>query len=295
MLRPLGLPLAAIMAGTVITGPAASATAGTATAASTAPAGVEIVAHRGASSDAPENTIAAFRLADLQGADRFELDVQESKDHKLVLVHDTTLSRTTNVESVFPKRRPWRVRDFTLAEIRRLDAGSWFSKRYRGARVPTLDEALSAMRGSRMGLLLEIKSPRLYPGIERRVATELRHDPYWLPSTAVQSFDFDSMRKFHALMPKVPIGLLGKPAVADLPRLARFADQINPRYRDLTAAYVRRVQKLKMEVFTWTLNKRSSMRGAIRLGVDGIITNEPDTLSDVLEQKREDDEDEDDD
>jgi glycerophosphoryl diester phosphodiesterase len=286
------------MAGTVITGPAASAVAGTAAEASTAEAstaaaGVENVAHRGASSDAPENTIAAFRLAGQQDADRFELDVQESKDHELVLVHDTTLSRTTNVESVYPKRKPWRVRDFTLAEIRRLDAGSWFSKKYRGARVPTLGESLSAMRGSRMGLLLEIKSPRLYPGIERRVAAELRRNPSWLASTAVQSFDFVSMRKFHALMPKVPIGLLGKPAAADLPRLAKFADQINPRYRDLTAAYVRRVHKLKMEVFTWTINERSPMRGAIRLGVDGIITNEPDTLSDVLEQKREDDEDDD--
>ncbi|WP_256863055.1 glycerophosphodiester phosphodiesterase family protein [Microbispora sp. GKU 823] len=201
-----------------------------------------------ASAYAPENTVAAFDLARDQGADMFELDVQETRDHHLVLMHDTTLGRTTDAEEVFPGRAPWRVGDLTLAEIRKLDAGSWFSRKYAGEAVPTLGEALRAMRGSGLGLLLEIKEPRLYPGIEARVAEEIGRDPAWRGRVVVQSFDWDSMRRFHRLMPGVPIGLLGTPQVADLPGLARFADQINPPYADVTEEYVRRVHRLRMKV-----------------------------------------------
>ncbi|WP_424534183.1 glycerophosphodiester phosphodiesterase family protein [Sphaerisporangium viridialbum] len=134
----------------------------------------------GASAQAPENTIAAFKLAEQQHADMSELDIRETKDHQLVVMHDKTLTRTTNVARVFPDRAPWRVGDLTLAEIQKLDAGSWFARRYSGERVPTLAETLRAMDGSRIGLLLEIKSPRLSPGIEARVARELRQNPSWL-------------------------------------------------------------------------------------------------------------------
>ncbi|MFG3439438.1 glycerophosphodiester phosphodiesterase [Nonomuraea sp. NPDC047897] len=242
------------------------------------------VAHRGASAYAPENTVAAFELAAEQGADLYELDVQETRDHRLVLVHDTTLARTTDAEEVFPDRAPWNVGDFTLAEIRRLDAGSWFGPEYAGEPVPTLEEALRAMRGRGLGLLLEIKAPRLYPGIESRVSAALRRDPHWLAPgrTVVQSFDWASMRRFHRVMPRVPVGLLGTPAVAELPALARFARQINPPHGDVTAAYVRRVHALRMEVHTWTVDAPDTMRRLAGLGVDGIITNRPDVLRTVL-------------
>ncbi|MEU8804172.1 glycerophosphodiester phosphodiesterase family protein [Spirillospora sp. NPDC048819] len=252
--------------------------------------GVTNVAHRGASAYAPENTLAAVRLAKAQRADVFEIDVQESKDHKLVLMHDTTLTRTTNVEKVYPKRAPWRVSDFTLAEIKRLDAGSWFAKKYKRERVPTLDQMLKAMRGQGLGLLLEIKSPALYPGIEKRIAASLKRSPSWLrhdPSErrlAVQSFDRRSVRRFHSVMPRVPTGLLGKPKVKDLRKLASYADQINPAYGDLTASYVKKVHAARMDVFTWTVNDRGQMRKAVQLGVDGIITNRPDVLRRVLRE-----------
>jgi glycerophosphoryl diester phosphodiesterase len=249
-----------------------------------APSAVTGVAHRGASAYAPENTVAAFELAREQNADMFELDVQETKDHALVLMHDTTLARTTDVERVFPDRAPWRVGDFTLAEIRRLDAGSWFAPRYEGEPVPTLGEALRAMGGSGMGLLLEVKAPGLYPGIEARIARELRRSPSWLSPDrlAVQSFDWNSMRRFHRAMPEVPIGLLGTPAVAQLPRLAEFADQVNPPHTDLTPEYVRRVHAHRMEVFTWTVDDPATMRRMISQRVDGIITNRPDVLNDLI-------------
>jgi glycerophosphoryl diester phosphodiesterase len=293
MFRRLGLSLAAVVAGTttfIALAPPAAVPVRLAAAPSADDQRVANVAHRGASASAPENTIAAFKEADAQNADLFELDVQETKDHQLVVMHDTTLSRTTDAESVYPDRAPWSVASFTLAEIRKLDAGSWFDEEYEGERVPTLGESLRAMQGSGLGLLLEVKSPDLYPGIERRIADELRRNSFWLqpdPSErrlVVQSFDFESMRRFHEILPDVPIGLLGTPAAGDLPGLARFADQINPTQADVTKAYVGRVHGLKMEVFTWTVDDPAAMRRVIAAGVDGVITNKPDVLNDVLDE-----------
>ncbi|WP_200842160.1 glycerophosphodiester phosphodiesterase family protein [Actinomadura sp. K4S16] len=251
------------------------------------------VAHRGASAYAPENTLSAFRLAKAKGADMFELDVQETEDHQLVIMHDTTLARTTNAEDLYPERRPWRVADFTLAEIGRLDAGGWFAKRYAGERVPTLGRVLAAMRGSGLGLLLEIKSPALYPGIERRIAAELRRHPSWLRydpherHLVVQSFDWGSVRRFHAVLPRVPTGLLGTPDVDDLPDLAEYADQVNPPFGGLTESYVDEVQDSGMDVLTWTIDDPRDMERAVDLGVDGIITDRPDVLRGVLDDSDE--------
>ncbi|NUP00557.1 MAG: glycerophosphodiester phosphodiesterase [Nonomuraea sp.] len=242
------------------------------------------VAHRGASAYAPENTVAAFDLAARQGADLFELDVQETKDHELVVMHDTTLARTTDAEQVFPGLAPWRVRDLTLAQIRRLDAGSWFDRDYAEERVPTLDEALGATSRSAPGLLLEVKEPGLYPGIEARIVRTLRGNPAWLAPgrLVVQSFDWDSMRTFHRLLPEVPIGLLGTPDTGSLAGLARFADHVNPQYTGLTASYVKRVHEHGMKVFAWTVDSVDSMRRLLTYEVDGIITDKPDVLRDLL-------------
>ncbi|MEQ4719997.1 glycerophosphodiester phosphodiesterase family protein [Nonomuraea sp. B19D2] len=270
MFRRLAVILA--ISTTVLTTPAQAATAAT------------NVAHRGASAYAPENTIAAFELADKQRADMFELDVQETKDHQLVLMHDTTLTRTTDAERVFPDLAPWRVGDLTLDQIRQLDAGSWFSGKYEDEKVPTLGETLREMSGSGMGVLLEIKKPELYPGIEARVAAELRRHSGWLAPgrLVVQSFSWQSMRTFHRLLPDVPIGLLGTPSTAELPGLAKFADQINPPYTSLTSSYVRRVHALGMQVLAWTVDDPDSMRRMLAYKVDGIITNRPDVLDDLL-------------
>ncbi|WP_067475071.1 glycerophosphodiester phosphodiesterase [Actinomadura hibisca] len=307
MLRRLGPSLAAVVAATAFTGlvPDAAEAAPAPAARTLAPPRPHLLpasapdlltapanaAHRGASASAPENTVAAFRLARTHRADLFELDVQQTRDRKLVLMHDITLARTTNVEQVFPHRSPWRVRDFTLAEIRRLDAGSWFAPKYRGERVPTLGETLKTMRGSGLGLLLEVKSPELYPGVEQRIAGDLRREPSWLRPDprerrlVVQSFDWNSMRSFHRVLPAVPIGLLGTPKTAQLPGLAKFADQINPPYTGLTASYVDQVHRYGMDVLTWTVDDPAKMRRAVRLGVDGVITNKPATLAKVLREK----------
>src|SRR5690606_8484299 len=114
----------------------------------------------------------AVRLGQRQAADLIEVDVHLTSDDVLVMMHDPHLTRTTNAEQVFPDRAPWRIRDFSYADIQRLDAGGWFDDSYRGTPVPTLSEVLDTLEEGDSGLLLEIKKPHLYPGIAERVARE---------------------------------------------------------------------------------------------------------------------------
>lgn len=258
-----------------------------------APDVVEVanVAHRGASAYAPENTLTAVREGIEMGSDLIEVDVQRTKDGELVLVHDTNLARTTDVEQVFPDRAPWKVTDFTYGEISRLDAGSWKGEEYAGERIPTLSESIDVIRPSRAGLLLEIKAPGLYPGIEADVVQAMREVPGYVESAVaadrlvVQSFSFGSMRTYSELEPSVPVGLLGTPPVAALPELATWADQVNPHHKSFDAAYVDAVHAAGMECLTWTVDDPADMNAAIDKGVDGVISNRPDVLEQVLRDR----------
>ncbi|MGA5116883.1 glycerophosphodiester phosphodiesterase [Streptomyces pseudogriseolus] len=253
----------------------------------------EVVAHRGASGYAPENTLAAVDKAAALGTEWVENDVQRTKDGELVIVHDDGLQRTTDVEEVFPSRAPWKVKDFTAAEIARLDAGSWFGPAYAGACVPTLEQFVRRIDQHRQKLLLEIKNPQLYPGIERDILKVLANEG-WLDRAhvrqrlIVQSFSADSVRAVHQLAPAVKTGFLGTPPVADLPTYAAFTDQINPSYASLTADYVTAVHAFKgphgkrLETFTWTVNDAAAARRVAGYGVDGIITNNPDVVRDAV-------------
>ncbi|WP_104190626.1 glycerophosphodiester phosphodiesterase family protein [Cryobacterium sp. Y82] len=246
-------------------------------------------AHRGASQSTPENTLAAFRAGTDQGADLIEIDVQRSADGELVVIHDTNLARTTNAEDLFPDRAPWNVGDFTAAEMQTLDAGSWKGAQFTGEKLPTFAEAIEVIRKSRSGMLLEIKSPELYTGIEAEISAALRESRGYVQSAVgqdklvVQSFNFDSMKTFTALEPTVPVGLLGTPTIDQLPELATWADQVNPYHTSIDAAYVAEVHRLGMDVLVWTVNSEADMVRAIELGVDGVITNRPDVLNTLLE------------
>ncbi|MER5361954.1 glycerophosphodiester phosphodiesterase family protein [Streptomyces sp. NPDC002785] len=248
-----------------------------------------VFAHRGASAYAPENTLAAVDKADALGFDWVENDVQFTKDGVLVVVHDTDLKRTTNAEEVFPDRAPWAVKDFTAAEIARLDAGSWFGPQFAGTRVPTLKQYLDRIERNHQKLLLEIKSPETYPGIEKETLRVLSQKG-WLDRDhvknrlVVQSFGADSVKKVHQQRPDVTTGFLGTPAVADLPSYAAFTDQINPSYTSISADYVTAVHALKgahgkrLRVNTWTVNDAATAAKTAGFGVDGIITNTPDVV-----------------
>ncbi|MFJ8945979.1 glycerophosphodiester phosphodiesterase [Streptomyces sp. NPDC102395] len=252
-----------------------------------------LIAHRGASARAPENTLAAVDAAAGLGVAWVENDVQRTKDGELVVVHDESLSRTTDVEEVFPGRSPWKVKDFTAAEIARLDAGSWFAPAYAGTRVPTLTQYLRRVERHHQKLLLEIKNPELYPGIEQQTLKVLG-DEGWLDRghargrLIVQSFSADTLRAVHDLDPAVTTGLLGRPAVKDLPDCARFADLVNPSHVSLSPEYVAAVHATAgphgrpLRIFVWTVDDAALARSVAGYGVDGLITDKPDVVRQAL-------------
>lgn len=252
---------------------------------------VSTIAHRGARYVAPENTLTAVRAALARGADMVELDVQRSKDGRLVLIHDNDLLRTTNVEKVFPKRRSYAVADFTYADMRRLDAGAWKRDRYAGERIPTLKQAVRLLQRERAGLVLELKSPALYPGMVSEVSVALRSVDGYLGRAirkdrlVVQSFDFEAAKAFKDLEPQVPVALLGSPAVAELPALATWADEISARHKAIDANYVAAVHATGMACTVWTVDTEANMVASLDKGVDGVVTNRPDVLGRVLQAR----------
>ncbi|MBV2357705.1 glycerophosphodiester phosphodiesterase [Streptomyces sp. J2-1] len=251
-----------------------------------------VVAHRGASSYAPENTLPAIDKAAELGFPWVENDVQRTRDGELVIIHDDTLKRTTNAEEVFPDRSPWKVKDFTAAEIARLDAGSWFSPAYANTRVPTLKDYLSRLEQDHEKLLLEVKNPELYPGIEQDILKTLDNEGWLdrphLGRLIVQSFGADSIRTVHDLRPDITTAYLGAPAADRLPEYARFSDLINPSYGKVSAAYVSAVHDVtgphgrRLGVFVWTVDDAEAARRSAGYGVDGLITNKPDVVREAL-------------
>lgn len=251
-----------------------------------------VIAHRGASAYAPENTLAAFRVGIEQGSSLIESDVQMTKDGVPILMHDTTLSRTTDVEDVFPDRAPWRVGDFTLDEIKRLDAGSWFGEAFAGEPVPTLDEMVEQVRGSRSGIIMELKSPGLYPGIEEAVHGVFDDHPGYLTSgiasgrLSVQSFDWASMERYNEIAPTMPTGLLGTVPVDQLDEYSEWADEINPHYSAITPEYVDEIHAAGMVTNVWTVDDPTIMHALLDADVDGIISNVPDVAFDTLDARK---------
>jgi glycerophosphoryl diester phosphodiesterase len=273
-----------------------------------------LVAHRGASAYAPENTVPAFVLAAEQGATFVEFDLQLTKDRRVVALHDTSLERTTDVEEVFPDRgrpapsgragaRTWMLEDFTLDEIKRLDAGAWFDAKYRGTRIPTFGETIDALRG-RSGLFIEVKSPERYEGIERLIMAELKGRGLDKPGAEartpvlIQSFSADSLKIFKGtLKTTLPIHFLfGARDAAQwvtpdgLARIKAFSTGISPEKVIVTEhpAAMEQVRKMGMLVTPYTFRAsavtgypdvRAEMQHYLRtLHVDGVITDNPDQM-----------------
>ena len=270
-----------------------------------------LIAHRGASAYAPEHTLAAYRLAIAQEADYVEQDLAVTKDGVLICLHDDTLERTTNVEDVFPQRgdvdpatgrRRWLAVDFTLEEIKRLDAGRWFDLKFAGERVPTWDEAVAAV-GMSAGLYPELKTPALYRsrGIDmtrlfvesvRRLGLASRP----AGSLIVQSFDDLPLREMATQMPDVPRTLLidGRDGPRwltpqGLAAAARFATGIGPSklLLDGHPEVVQAAHRAGLTVTPYTFTSRApaarypdvgdEMRYfLVELGVDAVFTDNPD-------------------
>ncbi len=264
------------------------------------------IAHRGASAYAPENTLQAYELAIEQGADFVEQDLQITSDGVLVCLHDPTLERTTDAARVFPHRyrrslgrRRWYVADFTLEEVKRLDAGSWFSERFRGTRIPTFKEAIDLVRG-RAGLYPETKAPEVYGSrgfdmarmvIETLAANGLDR-PGADPRTPVviQSFSGASLArmrdelgsKLHRLLlisVKEARRWRGAEALA---RVRTFAHGIGPQKIVIRAdpGLVKRAHRAGLAVAAWTFGADAAEMETFfsRYGVDALFTDNPDRM-----------------
>lgn len=245
------------------------------------------IAHRGYSGVAPENTLVAVQRAIDAGADMVEIDVQMSADGEIVVMHDTSLTRTTDAETRYPTRvtSNWSVDAFTLDEMMALDAGSWYAPEFAGEPVPSLRQVLDLLADN-SGLLLEVKSPDRYPGIEMKIAEDLEAAGWVVNESAtqvlvVQSFDWESMRTYANLHRDVRIGLLGNPPDSEevWADVATFADDINPGHGNVDQALVDAVHARGFGINPYTVNDEARMRELIALGVDGIITDQVETMN----------------
>ncbi len=259
--------------------------AGLAASLGAAPSGFA-VAHRGASAYAPEHTLEAYRLALEQGAEYIEQDVSLSKDGVLICSHDPSLERTTNVEDVFPTRftevtmggttvKAWFIEDFTVAEIEQLDAGSWFDPKFKGAKVPTFQEAIDLVKG-KAGIFPELKTPgRVHAkGLspEQAVADTLKKNGLvgatlkGRPAVHLQVFEEESLRRLTTLLPEVPRSfLMGSPELVarwltpeGLKEVKTFATGIAPAFQilDRMPDIVARAHEAGLTVVPYTFRMR---------------------------------------
>ena len=236
-------------------------------------------AHRGASHDAPQNTLAAFRLAREMGADGVELDVQVSRDGEAVVIHDFTVDATTDGQG--------RVADKTLAELKELDAGSWFDERFAGQRIPTLQEVIIEV-GHQLLLNIELKTKGFgNPALVAEVV-RLIEDHNLVHRVIVSSFNPFALRRVKKLNHRIPTGLLyhfDLPAHLIRALLVFLADPdaLHPEKHLISQEYVDWARERGYRVNVWTVDEPAEMERLIALGVDGIITNRPDVLRGILE------------
>jgi len=230
-----------------------------------------VIGHRGAKATAPENTLAALRQSVAEGASWVEFDVKLTADGHPVLIHDETLERTTNGKG--------KVAETSLADIRALDAGSWFGRRFAGEKVPTLEEALELMSGLAMGFNLEIKP---CPGREAETAKVAlacvrKLWPGFLAPPVISSFKHDALAAAREAAPELPRGLLAERLPADWKRLAEElgCSFIHPGARALTREDVAAVKAAGFPLLVWTVNDPARARELVAWGVDSIITDAP--------------------
>ncbi len=234
---------------------------------------VLVIAHRGASATAPENSLAAFRLAAEQHTDFVEFDVQESADGQVLVVHDSDLMKLA--------RDATKIWEGDAAQLRAVDIGSYRGPQFSAERVPTLAEALAACKG-RCRVVVELKSYGHNQQLEERVvaiveAAGMEGDCIFM------SLDHEMMRKLKALRPSWRVGLLVAKAMGDLTELK--ADFLAVEARMATRQFVRRAHRAGQDVYIWTVNDPAWMLMALSRGVDGLITDKPDLARAVIERR----------
>jgi glycerophosphoryl diester phosphodiesterase len=240
-----------------------------------------VIAHRGASARAPENTMAAFRLAEAMGADAIELDAKLTRDGHVIIHHDRTLDRTTDGYG--------RVDRCSLEEIRSLDAGSHFDASFAKERIPTLREVLERL-GEQILVNVEL--------------TNYAHPFDPLPNRALSIVKKLRLEERVLFSSFNPIALLTLRSAVSLNRLALLLIErepvfvrrilenviphgwVHPQYDMATQGHIRSLRQRGARVSVWTVNDRSAIRACIEMGADGVITDVPDVALDILEERR---------
>lgn len=237
-----------------------------------------IIAHRGASKQAPENTMTAFQKALELRAGGIELDVHLSRDGFLVVTHDETLERTSNGKG--------KVGDKTLDELKSLDFGSWFSHEFRDERIPTLDEVLWLISGWDGLLNIEIKNgPVFYPGIEKAVADAVvRYNR--TNRTIVSSFNHYSLVEIRKYNPEIKTAPLYMAGIFEPWEYARRmgAAAIHPIFYNIVPEVMKGCKENNIMVNPFTVDDPEHIRAIACAGVDGIITNVPDIALKIVSE-----------
>jgi glycerophosphoryl diester phosphodiesterase len=240
-------------------------------------------AHRGASHEAPANTLAAFRRAIELGADGIELDVHLSSDGEVVVIHDFDLAATTDGTGA--------VREKSLSELKELDAGGWFAPAFAGERIPTLQEVIDEV-GKNLLLNVEIKTKSLQgEGLAESVVETIVSNGL-SERVIVSSFNPLAVQRVRRLEPSIPIGLLYAPDQALFLRRAWFRHLLQPQalhpdHRMVDAEYMQWARDRGYRIHVWTVDEPAEMRRLEELGVDLIVTNRPDLLRATLEMEQE--------
>lgn len=239
------------------------------------PEDIAITAHRGASLKAPDNSLAAIEYAIDDGADYIELDVRQTADGHLVLLHDKDLLRVAS-----DPRDVWNV---TLAEIQTMDAGSWFSPEFKGARIPTLVEAIDLMRG-RAKLYLEIKTSPQSPDLLPRVIETL-YQQDMVDQTLIAALEPPVLQQAQELAPGIRTSLLVHSVIGSID--GQPFDALALRDALISPARISNVRQQDQEIHVWTINDRRTMSRMIDQGVDNIITDRPELLATLLAERAE--------
>jgi len=242
------------------------------------------IAHQGFSSRYPSCTFPAFQAAIELGVDLVEMDLHLSKDGEIVVIHDGVVDRTTNGKGA--------VADLTLAQLKALDAGSWFDKKFSGVTIPTLEEVIPLFRSVETRMCLEIKPTAeggRYEGIEKKLITMLQSHQM-IERVVVTSFNGEVLREIKALEPRIPTSYdpseveYAEYSPAQLCQLvlARHGHILSCRYEVISDKLMRESRLVGVPVWAWTVNDPQEMRRLISLGVDAILSDHPDVLQAIL-------------
>ncbi len=240
---------------------------------------VEVTAHRGSSGRMPENTLSALRLAIAEGADFAEMDYQEAKGGVVVMFHDGNLKRLTGVN-----RKVW---EMTLEQLKALDVGAWFSQRFEGERIATLDEVLLEAKG-RIRLNIELKTHGRESGrLASTVVNSIRRTQF-ADDCVITSTDYEILKQVRRLDPSLRLGIIVAASVGRLHKLDVDFYSVQPAYA--TVSFIREAHNRGRDVHVWTVNETRMMRLIMDRGADNIITDYPLRVIRILDERSEIDE-----